>query len=291
MNKNRSEFVQVYAELGKFTISLSVSLSTLTAYVLWAGEFNKGVILPFLGVFILSLGSSAMNHYQERDLDRYMDRTRNRPLPKGKIKPSSALIYSVFMLVTGSVLLYLNSVGALALGLLTVIWYNLIYTPLKRKTAFAVVPGALIGAFPPVIGWVAAGGDIFNFKIIVVAFFFFMGQIPHFWLIMLKFGKEYEAAGFPSLSMIFQQDQIKRLTFMWIVALAVSSLLFPLTGIIINIWLIISLIIFSVGLIYSFRNMLVDPFGHFRFGIAFLHLNLYFLVLMILLVLSAISVI
>jgi len=288
MNKNRSDFVQVYAELGKFTISLSVSLSTLTAYVLWAGEFNRGMILPFLGVFILSLGSSAMNHYQERDLDRFMDRTQNRPLPSGKIKPSSALTYSILMLVAGSILLYLNSVSALILGLLTAFWYNLIYTPLKRKTAFAVVPGALIGAFPPIIGWIAAGGDIMNYKIIVVAFFFFMGQIPHFWLILLKFGKEYEAAGFPSLSMIFQKDQIKRLTFMWIVAVAVSSLLFPLAGIIINIWLIVSLFIISIGLIYSFRNMLIDPFGHFRFGIAFLHLNLYFLAVMILLALTAV---
>jgi len=288
MNKSIPNLVQVYAELGKLTISFSVSLSTLTAYVLWDGEFNKGIILPFLGVFILSLGSSALNHYQERELDRFMNRTRNRPLPAGKIKPSSVLIYSFLMLAAGSVLLYLNSVSALILGLLTVIWYNLIYTPLKRKTAFAVVPGALIGAFPPIIGWVAAGGDLVNLKIIVVAFFFFMGQIPHFWLILLKFGKEYEDAGFPSLSRIFHQDQIKRLTFMWIIAVAVSSLLLPLTGVIINIWLVITLSIVSIGLIYSFRNMLLDPFGHFRFGIAFLHLNLYFLVVMILLTLTAV---
>ena len=289
MSSYKAGYFHSFSELGKLTISFSVSLTALTGYLLKAKEFNTKLILPVLGVFILSAGSAALNHFQERHLDALMKRTKSRPIPSGIISINTALLFSLVLLTIGSVLLYMSNFYAFLLGLLAVIWYNLIYTNLKRKTAFAAVPGAFIGAIPPVIGWVAAGGNPLDYRIMVVAFFFFIGQIPHFWLILLKYGKEYELAGFPSLTELFNKTQIKRLTFTWIVAVAVSSLLFPFSGIISYSWLTGILILFSVLLVLSFGINVFSNKQEFRFGQAFFHLNLYFLLIMIILIINVLS--
>ena len=289
MSRYKTGYFHSFSELGKLTISFSVSLTALTGYLLKAKEFNTKLILPVLGVFILSAGSAALNHFQERHLDALMKRTKSRPIPSGIISINTALLFSLVLLTIGSVLLYMSNFYAFLLGLLAVIWYNLIYTNLKRKTAFAAVPGAFIGAIPPVIGWVAAGGNPLDYRIMVVAFFFFIGQIPHFWLILLKYGKEYELAGFPSLTELFNKTQIKRLTFTWIVAVAVSSLLFPFSGIISYSWLTGILILFSVLLVLSFGINVFSNKQEFRFGQAFFHLNLYFLLIMIILIINVLS--
>ena len=287
MSRSTNRYFSIFSELSKLTISFSVALSALTGYVLEAQEINFELLFPVIGVFFLSAGSAALNHIQERRFDALMERTLSRPLPAGEVSTRTALLFSSLLIIMGSVLLVLSNFYAFLLGLLAVTWYNLIYTNLKRKTAFAAVPGAIIGAIPPVIGWVAAGGEILDYRILVVAFFFFIGQIPHFWLILLKYGKEYEKAGFPSLTKIFNDVQIERLTFTWIVAVTVSSLLFPLVGILTSTFTKISLILISVLLILSFSNNIFSKKNAFKFGRAFFHLNLYFLLVMLLLIISA----
>jgi len=282
----KNGLVPILLSLGKINISISVSLSGIVGYVLFAGRFAWDMILPILGIFLLSSGSSALNHYQERAYDPLMKRTMGRPLPKGIITPGKVVLIAVIFLMAGAVLLAVTSINAFWLGMLAVFWYNLVYTYLKRITAFAVVPGALIGAIPPMIGWVAAGGSLLAFEIMVLAFFFFLGQIPHFWLIVLRFGQEYEEAGFPSLSRIFSETQIKRLTFTWIAAVAVSVFLFPLSGMIHSVILIILLSILSLLLILGFRSLIFHGKKPFRFGKAFFYLNMYFLLVMFILLLS-----
>lgn len=289
MSRNNIRYFHSFTVLGKLTISFSVALTALTGYVLKSQNFDFELLLPVFGVFFLSVGSSALNHIQEKHFDALMERTRERPLPSGDISFKTALFFSLTMLIIGSSLLLISNLYAFLLGLLAVIWYNLIYTKLKRRTAFAAVPGAIIGAIPPLIGWVAAGGKLLDYQIIVVAFFFFIGQIPHFWLILLKYGKEYELAGFPSLTGFFKDIQIKRLTFTWIVALAVSSLLFPLTGIISSTFLIAILILISSLLILSFSKNIFSKTKVFNFGHAFFHLNLYFLLIMLLIIINAVA--
>jgi protoheme IX farnesyltransferase len=162
-----------------------------------------------------------------------MERTKNRPIPSGKISANGALIFSIFLILAGSGLIYIGS-GFLAmqLGVLALIWYNAIYTPLKKRTAFAVVPGSVIGAIPPMVGWVAGGGRLDDPRALIIAFFFFIWQVPHFWLLLLKFGKEYEKAGFPSITSIYTDKQIKNTTFIWTMATAVTALMLPVFGII-----------------------------------------------------------
>lgn len=213
-------------ELGKARISLPVALSALTGYVLKTGTVGRDGLYLSLGVFLVSCSSGTINHWQERREDALMPRTRNRPIPSGKISPAFALVIAAAYLFPGSVVLIgFFPLAAFAASLVTLLAYNAFYTPLKKVTAFAVVPGSLVGALPPYVGWLAAGGGVFDPDIFLVAIFFFIGQIPHFWLLLLLFGKEYSLAGYPSLTTIFSENQIKRLSYTWILSTIASALL------------------------------------------------------------------
>jgi protoheme IX farnesyltransferase len=184
-----------------------------------------------------------------------MDRTKNRPIPSGRISSSNALYISLFFVLSGSLILFVGSnLLALGLGLLNLLWYNFIYTLLKRRSAFAIVPGSLVGAIPPVIGWVAAGGTLLDPQIIVIAFFFFIWQIPHFWLLLLVLDKDYRQAGFPTLTQVFSREQLSRITFVWIVATAVTGLMIPLFGIVSDFWI-------NLGLFFSGALLTWKAFG------------------------------
>ena len=138
----------------------------------------------------------------------------------------TGLMIIVASFVVGLGFLYFGAnIEAFLLGIAAIIWYNVIYTPLKRVSALAVVPGALIGAIPPAIGWVAAGGMITDPGLIVLSLFFFIWQIPHFWLLLLIYEKDYKKAGFPVLTDLFSREQFTRITYTWIAALAAICML------------------------------------------------------------------
>jgi protoheme IX farnesyltransferase len=185
--------------------------------------------LPVLAVFLLASGACALNQYQEREIDRAMERTRGRPIPSRKLRPSTALWISLAFILSGlMILFYGTNTFASGLGIFAILWYNGVYTYLKRRTPFAAIPGALVGAIPPAIGWTSAGAMIFHPQFIALAFFSFLWQVPHFWLILLSSGTEYEKAGLPSLSRVFTPSQLKRITFIWICSTAVLALSLPL---------------------------------------------------------------
>ncbi len=150
-------------------------------------------------------------------------------MPAGEITPSRAIIVSAALMLAGLSLAFLAGPAALILGLCAIIWYNGVYTRLKRITAFAAIPGAAVGTIPPALGWVS-GGAAFNAEIAAICFIFFLWQVPHFWLLILKHGKDYERAGLPSLTKIMSKAQIARITYVWISAAAVASLALPLYG-------------------------------------------------------------
>jgi protoheme IX farnesyltransferase len=227
------EWAILLLSLGKVRISLLVTFTTATGYLLAAEEVTIQMLVPAAAVFLLACGSCALNQYQERELDGLMERTKNRPLPSGKLNPCSALLISLGLISAGSFTLFRGAtLFAGTLGLFAIFWYNGIYTHLKRKTAFAAIPGALIGGIPPALGWVSGGGSLLDPRIWAVFFFFFMWQVPHFWLLLMDFRKDYERSGLPSLTGVFSASQLGRITFIWIFATAVFGLMFPLFGIV-----------------------------------------------------------
>ncbi len=222
-------WIKLFRDLTKFNISLLAALSACTGFFLAKEGGAYEFIGTALGVLLLSCGSCALNQYQERETDGRMERTRRRPLPAGKMTPSLALFAASALILLGSSVLFLAGGGlACALGLFAAAWYNGLYLYLKRRTTWAVLPGALIGAIPPALGWVAGGGRLGDSRLMAVCFFFFLWQVPHFWLLLLERSADYEKAGLPSLAQRLTADQLKRLTFSWILCTAASCLLIPM---------------------------------------------------------------
>lgn len=274
-------------ELGKIRIAVLVALSTATGYILAKGELTFAMLIPTLGVLLLALGSGALNQYQERFRDALMPRTATRPIPDGRISAFGALILALLMIVAGTVVLW-EGTNALAafLGILTAIWYNGIYTNLKKVTPLAVIPGAVIGSLPPLIGWAAAIGTIWAVKPIMLALFFFIWQIPHFWLLLLNFGQDYEKAGYPSLTSLLDKSQLGRLTFVWIVATAVSIILMPLFGLGESQLIYLFLFIASGLLVWRSIPLLKRDQNQRSYRLAFAGINIFILIVMLLLTLD-----
>lgn len=271
-------------ELGKVRITFFVAISGSVGYILAAGGLNSEMILPILGIFILSVGSAAFNHYQEIYTDSLMERTKNRPLPANRISKESALMFAAVSSILGLLLLYLFSdTITLSLGVLALIWYNLIYTPLKKRTPLAIMPGALVGALPPAIGWTAAGGSIFDPQLWIVALFFFIWQIPHFWFLLLIFDKDYQKAGFPTLTETFSEVQLTRISYVWVVGLAAICMLIPLFGVTHN--LLTNIVLFLAGILMVYRTgMYIRRYTEARsIKLAFLNVNIYVLIVVFLL--------
>ena len=276
-------YLRILYELGKVRISLPIALSALSGYVLYANDLNAQAWLMALGVFLMSCSSSAFNHWQEREIDSKMPRTQKRPLPSGRISPNGALIVAIAFGFLGSVVLYFtNPIMALLLSWATLFFYNVVYTPLKKVTAFAVIPGSMVGALPPMIGWAGAGGNLSSEVILLVATFFFIGQIPHFWLLLLMFGEQYKLAGLPSLNQIFTENQIKRITYTWVLTTVASALL-------VIFFVIANKIVMFFLMFYTFyllSSLTMAVFAHDKFKVrpSFYKLNFLYLFMMIFLI-------
>ncbi len=276
--------IPAYLELCKLRISMFAAFSSLSGFLLASAGFKYQTFLLVTGVFSLASGACALNQYQERDIDALMSRTKIRPIPSGRIKPHPALFFSVTLMSLGlAVLCGAGGATAAFLGLLAVLWYNGVYTYLKRKTAFAAIPGSVVGAVPPVIGYIAGGGHIGNPGVVFLCFLFFMWQVPHFWLLMLDHGEEYRTAGLPALTEMFTGTQLARVVFSWITATAVSCLFIVVAGVILSPLIRFFLLGCSLWLILNGTRLLQERQRKFAYGFAFRRINIYILLVMTLL--------
>jgi heme o synthase len=223
---NRRDF----AELFKFPISIMSTVSAATGYLACTHALTWRLV-PTSGAILLLAGAAcALNQAQEYRLDAMMDRTRLRPIPSGKISPVGAVAWSAILALVGlGALFFLGGMVAAGLGVLAVLWYNGIYTYLKRVSSLAPVIGSVIGAIPPAIGWVCAGG-VLNGPILSLSFFLLMWQVPHFWLLALRMSGDYQQANFPTFVRALGAGSLSRVTFMWTAATAASALLLPIFG-------------------------------------------------------------
>ncbi len=214
------------AGLIKLRVTLAVVLSAAVGYLMVSPAAETMLFVVSAGVFLMAAGSAVLNHLQERHHDALMERTRNRPIPSGKISVKKAGITATLLAVTGFfVLLVFAGWLPAILGAVTLLIYNGIYTPLKRITPYALLPGGLVGAVPPAIGYTAAGGALISQEIAIVALFFFVWQVPHFLLLLLLHGEEYVKAGFKTLNLYFSTRMLALITWLWMIALACATLL------------------------------------------------------------------
>jgi len=218
--------LRVFLAFIKIRISISVSITTLAGYIFCSGVFESAAFWAALGVFLMASCSSALNELQEMKYDANMDRTKTRPLPMKLYSPlQGASIIVVLFLLASFILYRFTTIDALLLSWFNLFWYNGIYTPMKRFTAFAVVPGSVVGAVPVLIGWAASGGEWYHLNPLVLSFFMFLWQVPHFWLLISKYAADYKNAGFPTMADHFDQEQLSRLVFVWISSTILASLL------------------------------------------------------------------
>ena len=166
-------------------------------------EYNLSyphLILFLIGLGSISAGSLALNSAQEWKHDLKMNRTETRPIPKGLVSVEKAYVFSIALIIFGSLVLYYVQPLTCLIGLLTVLFYNIIYTMiLKRRSPFAAVPGAVPGAAPVLMGYSAINTNIFNSESIYVFLLMFLWQMPHFWALAIRYMDDYAKGGFPVL--------------------------------------------------------------------------------------------
>lgn len=218
---------RAYLELSKARLSAMVVLTTAVGYVM-AGPVpfdTARFLLTIIGTCLAAWGANALNQWHEADRDALMLRTRTRPLPAGRIGRSAALAYGLIVGLAGPALLAATvSPAAAVLALVTLVVYVLIYTPMKVRTPLNTLVGAVVGAIPPVIGWVAAV-ERFEAGAWIIGGILFLWQIPHFLALAWLYREDYARGGFRMLPAV---DPSGRLT--GYVSVAYSLLLIPLAS-------------------------------------------------------------
>ena len=193
-----------YVALTKPDVSFLVLITTAAGYYMGARGPVSWLHMSHVifGTLLIAGGTAALNHYVERESDRYMRRTASRPLPSGLLQPVRALAFGVALAIAGAVDLYLAA-GLLAsgLGVLTCLSYLLAYTPLKKRTVWATFVGAFPGAVPPLIGWAAATGSLDRGAWLLFGILF-LWQFPHFYAISWMYREDYARAGILMLPVV-----------------------------------------------------------------------------------------
>jgi len=202
----------------KFVLSFAVSLSALFAYIMAKGEIGPDMFLATLAVLLVAMGVSTLNQVQEYKSDAKMERTKNRPIASGRMTPQTGTIIALSLIALSLLLIYsLLGLTGVNLFMFAFIWYNAMYTPLKKKSALAVIPGAILGVIPPAVGWLTAGHSLNELEFIAIAAYYFIWQVPHFWLLVMLFHGDYKDGGYPTAMRLFGQASLQRLTFVWLI--------------------------------------------------------------------------
>jgi protoheme IX farnesyltransferase len=193
-----------YVALTKPDVSFLVLITTAAGYYMGArGPVNwLHMLQTVFATMLIAAGTAALNHYIERESDRYMRRTASRPLPSGVLQPGQALAFGIALSVSGAIALYVVAGWlASALGVATCVGYLFAYTPLKKRTVWATFVGAFPGAIPPMIGWVAATGSLDRGAWLLFGILF-LWQFPHFHAIAWMYREDYARAGIQMLPVV-----------------------------------------------------------------------------------------
>ncbi len=221
-----------FLEITKARLAVSVVFSSLAGFMLGVENFGVESWLILLKLAIGGYGmvgaSNAFNQVIEKDLDALMDRTKNRPVPAGRMKPNSALIIAGLLTLIGIAILYSINPKTAMFGAISIFLYTSVYTPLKTMTPLSVFVGAFPGAIPFMLGWVAATGS-FGIEAGTLFLIQFFWQFPHFWAIGWFLYEDYEKAGFFMLPSGKKDKSTALQIILYTVWLIIASLL-PVLG-------------------------------------------------------------
>lgn len=272
--------IKTFFSLTKFHLSFTVSLSCCFGYILASNQLDINLLYPFLAVLFLSLGVCSLNQIQEYKEDALMDRTKTRPIPSGELSIQNAWIIAIGLIILSCFFIYIpHGIWGIALFILVIITYNLFYTRAKKYSIYAGVYGAILGVIPPYIGWLSTEVSTLTIQFFALALFFFTWQIPHFWLLNLKYHEEYEQAGFPTITQSFGKKRLERITFIWLLLTLLCGT-FIVVVFQIQSLLILSLIAcLTFYMLFSIFNLLKKK----NYLYNFIHINVYMLLLMIIL--------
>ena len=281
--------IKDYISFTKAILSAAVGIPGVFVYLLAIGEITPDLWVSLFAIFLLALGVCALNQFQERHLDALMPRTKNRPLVTGRISEKEALGIIVGLIGLSMLVIYtvLSFTGVVIFALVVLI-YNGIYTPMKKINPYAVFPGALLGVIPPVIMWMAAGESLLDPAFLALAWFYFIWQMPHFWLLVLVYHKDYKEAGFPTMIEVLGGEGLARTTYIWILFTIISALMavsffMPQSSIILGLILFHSIFMLYKGVVLLYK----DTWKNKRLcRKTFMQLNLYTLLVIGLLVLD-----
>jgi protoheme IX farnesyltransferase len=250
--KPRPFSAALVVSLARVNLSLFVAFTALSAYIYYRHAIIPQSFFLFSGVFLLACAASAMNQLQERKIDLIMERTKTRPLPAMRMRPIHVAFFVGIAGCGGISLLYFgtNSLSAL-IGALALFVYNVIYTPLKTRTPFGLLFGAITGSLPVLVGVAAAVGRI-DARAMYIAIFVFLWQVPHFLLLLVRYQEDYRRAGFSTLLSHMSLERVRNITVIWLLAACGTTALFPIIGIVrtmplvaivacMNVWMIIKI--------------------------------------------------
>lgn len=235
--ENLMSTLKVVFQLTKFRLSFLVSFSAIFGFILASDSFRiLDLLILGLSGYLVTASSVINNQILEKDLDKKMDRTKKRPLPTNKITKNNSLIISlIFMFFGLFLMLFFFNMIACLLSLVSLILYTFVYTPLKRVGPIAVFVGAIPGALPPLIGWVAFSGEI-TIEAIIIFSIQFIWQFPHFWAIAWIYHDDYKKVGFKLLPSKGEKNFNTALNIMtytlFLIPLGLLPTIFGITGIV-----------------------------------------------------------
>jgi protoheme IX farnesyltransferase len=225
---------------------------------------GRTLLLSLVGTALLVGSANALNMWWERDVDAHMARTRNRPLPAGRMSPDVALAFGVALAVVSTPMLFLVNTATGLLGLVALVTYVAIYTPLKRHSHFALLVGAVPGAIPPLLGWTTVTGGVGLGGLLLFAVLF-LWQVPHFAAITIFRARDYARAGLQVVSVQRGERGARRTIAVWTVLLVGASLVFVPVGLAGKAYLGVATALGIGFLTLAFRGILQDVRPRARF--------------------------
>ncbi len=225
-----TSWVKNFTEITKLRLSVSVVFSSVAGYLLGAAEVDFMILLLLcIGGYCMVGASNVYNQIMERDLDSLMDRTKNRPIPAGRMSIAAALSIAIILTIVGISVLYSINPQTAMFGTISIFIYVFLYTPLKTKTPLSVFVGAFPGAIPFMLGWVAATND-FGIEPGTLFMIQFFWQFPHFWAIGWFLFDDYKKGGFFMLP-TGKRDRITAVQVVFYSVCTVLSSLIPAFGV------------------------------------------------------------